>query len=301
MEFYWVNVGTTITEVLRGNFLWAPEASNSSSVGIRHLDHWDNVATVRAGDVIFCCHESAIAHIAVAKKDAYKASRPSSRSFSEWGDAGHRVDVELNSVRSEVHRDKISTDFISLFDDRCSPRLFTRNATLKQIYMAHLPKDAAVYLLEATSTLDVYEDRLITEGSEGKKPNKTTRTAIIEARVGQGKFRTDLLSAWGARCSLTGLSNVNLLVASHIHAWSLSTNDQRIDPDNGLLLASHMDRLFDRGLISFDDGGKLLVSNQVAVPDQRVLGLDVFTSLRRVTVRNREYLGWHRQRHGFED
>jgi putative restriction endonuclease len=56
MEFYWVNVGATIKEVLDGDFLWAPEASTTESGKVRHLDHWDNVAQVKAGDLIFCCH-----------------------------------------------------------------------------------------------------------------------------------------------------------------------------------------------------------------------------------------------------
>ncbi len=45
----------------------------------------------------------------------------------------------------------------------------------------------------------------------------------MKARIGQGKFRADWLKRWNNQCSLTGLANTDLLVASHIHAWSLST------------------------------------------------------------------------------
>ena len=68
MDFYWVNVGLTVNEVLSGNFLWAPEASLTQSGKIKRLEHWDNVARVRAGDLIFCCHSQRITHLAKAKR-----------------------------------------------------------------------------------------------------------------------------------------------------------------------------------------------------------------------------------------
>jgi predicted restriction endonuclease len=50
------------------------------------------------------------------------------------------------------------------------------------------------------------------------------------------------------------------LIASHIKPWRSANNQERIDGSNGLLLAPHVDLLFDRGLISFTDEGSLLVS-----------------------------------------
>ncbi|KVA54735.1 hypothetical protein WI70_10010 [Burkholderia cepacia] len=202
-------------------------------------------------------------------------------------------------LKTPLHRDDISLEFISKFDDRTSPSLFTSTGALKQIYMARLPQDAGAYLLEASRMVEHFEDVLITGDGNGMKVSKTTRDAIVKARVGQGKFRDDLLKVWKDQCSLTGLSNPDLLVASHIHAWSLSTNVERLDPDNGLLLAPHIDRLFDKGLISFDHEGRLLIGPDLSSHDQRLLALDRYTSLRKITAGNQNYLKRHRDRFKF--
>jgi len=44
---------------------------------------------------------------------------------------------------------------------------------------------------------------------------------------------------------------------------------QRLDGANGLLLTAELDALFDRGLISFDDSGGMLVSAQMPDTDRR--------------------------------
>ncbi|WP_353191063.1 HNH endonuclease [Pandoraea pnomenusa] len=300
MRFYWVNVGLTIKEVRVGNFLWAPESTQTKSGKVKHLDHWDNVAAIRKGDLVFCCHDKSISYIAIATADAYQAPRPAERSFSTWGNVGSRVDVSLHELQAPLARDDIAEDFISRFDARCVPRVFTSGATLKQIYMASLPADAGVYLLEMAEAIGLFEASLFSQSNEGKKVGKTVRDAIVKARIGQGAFRAELLRRWNRRCSLTGLSNTDLLVASHIHAWSLCSNDERIDPENGLLLAAHIDRLFDRGLISFDDGGALLISQLLTDADRALLALDRCTKLRQISPGNRKFLARHRAYYGFE-
>jgi len=46
------------------------------------------------------------------------------------------------------------------------------------------------------------------------------REALIRVRVNQSFFRRRILSAYEFRCSVTGLSVPELLVASHIVPWS---------------------------------------------------------------------------------
>ncbi|WP_425092053.1 HNH endonuclease [Burkholderia ambifaria] len=77
-------------------------------------------------------------------------------------------------------------------------------------------------------------------------------------------------------------------------------HDERIDSDNGLLLAPHVDRLFDKGLISFDQDGGLLVGPKLSARDQQLLALDRYTSLRTITKGNRTFLARHRARYKFE-
>ncbi|MCE1118414.1 HNH endonuclease [Pseudomonas sp. NMI795_08] len=135
-----------------------------------------------------------------------------------------------------------------------------------------------------------YEDLLIDVGGSGKPPSSTTREALIKARVGQGAFRTALCKRWSNKCALTGLSNPNLLIASHIHPWARCDNKARLDPDNGLPLAAHIDRLFEYGLISSDDFEKLLTSPKLCFKEQEILGLERFKSIDGLNEGNLEYL-----------
>lgn len=86
-------------------------------------------------------------------------------------------------------------------------------------------------------------------------PNNTEREVLIKARVGQGKFRSDMVKIWGhkERCVLTGIDIPELLTASHIRPWRDSSNEERLDPANGLLLVTHADKLFDKHLLSFEN------------------------------------------------
>jgi len=93
-------------------------------------------------------------------------------------------------------------------------------------------------------------------------PDETEREVLAKARIGQGKFRADLVAKWrkGEVCALTGLAVPELLVASHIKPWRESSNEERLDPMNGLLLVAHADKLFDRFLLSFEESRAGFVS-----------------------------------------
>lgn len=91
----------------------------------------------------------------------------------------------------------------------------------------------------------------------------TTRDALVQARVGQGRFRSDVASLWGKGevCALTGIDVPELLIASHIKPWRDSDDDERLDACNGLLLATHVDKAFDRHLLGFrEERGDFWVS-----------------------------------------
>lgn len=106
-----------------------------------------------------------------------------------------------------------------------------------------------------TPSAAVWQSDLVTDllDLERKIPDRTERQTLIMARVGQGQFRANVIAQWGLgeTCALTGVSIPALLTASHIKPWRNSTNEQRLDGMNGLMLAAHVDRLFDRHLLSF--------------------------------------------------
>src|SRR5690606_34146976 len=109
----------------------------------------------------------------------------------------------------------------------------------------------------------------------------TERDAVTKSRLGQGPFREKLQEYWRG-CSLTGCDLAGVLRASHIKPWRLSSNRERLDLYNGLLLTANYDALFDRGLISFRDDGSILVSDSLPLNDRRLLGVSSELRLRRV-------------------
>jgi putative restriction endonuclease len=89
-----------------------------------------------------------------------------------------------------------------------------------------------------------------------------TRSALIEARIGQGFFRRSVLSAYEYKCCITGIAVPELLVASHIVPWRTDPSN-RLNPKNGLCLSAIHDRAFDLGLIAISDDCRLLLSNRL--------------------------------------
>jgi hypothetical protein len=130
--------------------------------------------------------------------------------------------------------------------------------------------------------------------------DKTTKSALVQSRVGQGLFRKRLEDLDGVSCALTGISHPALLIASHIKPWAASTNEERLDPKNGLLLSANVDRLFDKGLISFASNGALLVSKRISDSDLYRCGIQSAMKLAvLVDARRGVYLAYHRQKYKF--
>lgn len=126
--------------------------------------------------------------------------------------------------------------------------------------------------------------------------------AVVKRRVGQGIFRNLLLVEFGTACCVTGLTNVRLLIASHIVPWSKSAPAQKLDPENGLLLSVSMDALFDKGLISFSDNGSILIGDDIDADSINILGLEKELALpeKLMTDARKKNLAEHRRRHGFD-
>ena len=103
---------------------------------------------------------------------------------------------------------------------------------------------------------------------------ETTVQAMREARVGQGPWRQMLLRQYANKCCLSGVTNNNLLIASHILPWSeCHTGSQRLDPNNGLLLNAMIDKAFDSKLITFDQLGNILYSPRLTQIETRLMGI----------------------------
>lgn len=123
-------------------------------------------------------------------------------------------------------------------------------------------------------------------------PKTTEAERLVVQRVGQGIFRDRLITYWQGSCPLTGISDHALLRASHIKPWKDCESDEdRLDVHNGLLLSALWDAAFDRGLVTFDDGGRPQYSMQLSEAAAAELR---WQAPIRLTDKHRAHLEWHR-------
>jgi len=120
------------------------------------------------------------------------------------------------------------------------------------------------------------------------------RAALVLARRGHGLFREHVERIETA-CRVTGVIDRRHLRASHIKPWYRSDDREKLDGHNGLLLAPHIDHLFDRGHISFTDAGELLVSPHMNPVVISAWGLKAGQKVGAFTPEQRGYLAYHRE------
>ena len=124
----------------------------------------------------------------------------------------------------------------------------------------------------------------------------TVASRIVQVRRKQDYFRRQLVGI-EKECRITGIADLRFLRASHIRPWAAcDTGTQRVDGNNGLLMAPQVDHLFDRGWISFEDSGRLLRSEELPEPIVKGLGLNLKKTGRygSFTEAQRGYLDFHR-------
>lgn len=127
-------------------------------------------------------------------------------------------------------------------------------------------------------------------------PKTTEAERLVAQRIGQDIFRDALIDYWSGACAVTGIKLKPVLRASHMKPWSQCDCDaERLNVFNGILLVANLDALFDRGLISFDDSGKILIASDVSAECREQLHIDPSMHLRWVASEHLDYLRWHRE------
>jgi hypothetical protein len=170
--------------------------------------------------------------------------------------------VEIDDV---VEFERIATETRKL------PIYLERNSVGKGMYNAAL-NSYSTYLADGKG---VYLEQDICEILTDESITETEKQSLVNTRIGQGQFRSDLLAYWKG-CAATGYRHSRLLVASHIKPWRFSSSEERLDVFNGLLLTPNLDKAFDLGYISFQKSGKICVSNELENPEVLGVTADLF-------------------------
>ncbi|GBL35325.1 hypothetical protein EMGBS15_09200 [Filimonas sp.] len=124
-------------------------------------------------------------------------------------------------------------------------------------------------------------------------PIITEKQGLVTSRVGQGAYRKSIINRWENKCAVTGFSDSRILIASHIVPWKEATDDERLDLHNGLLLSPTYDALFDRNLISFENSGKIILSDSISFEAYKKIGVDGKERIKSLSNSNMQYLQRH--------
>jgi len=120
---------------------------------------------------------------------------------------------------------------------------------------------------------------------------------IVRQRIGQDAYRKAMLDYWGNTCAVTGLQLPEVLRASHAKPWAeCETDAERLDVYNGFLLTANLDALFDRFLIGFDEGGRIIISKAISDSQKVLLNIHQNMQLRWISKEHESYLIFHRSK-----
>jgi putative restriction endonuclease len=270
MRYWWVNQNQTYKAEVSGGFLWSPK---TRADGARN-QFYEYMREVAVGDIIFSFCDTRIKAIGIALGQAETSSKPDfGAAGGAWSKEGWLVPVEFNELRSQIRPKDHITAVRPHLPGKYSP-LQQSGDGLQSVYLAEVPVSMAEVLIELigtefthalkelkgeVSTADVEEEKQ-EDAIKGRTDiGATTKIQLVKSRRGQGVFKANVRLNEKS-CRITGVTDPLHLRASHIKPWKDSTDEEKLNGCNGLLLSPHIDHLFDRGLISFTAEGDLLVS-----------------------------------------
>lgn len=319
MRFWWVNQNQTYRQEIAGAYLWSPKRSRGN---IRN-PFYETMREVAPGDIVFSFFDTRIQAIGIAASHCYESPRP--EEFGgvgmNWERIGWKVRVNFVTMQNKVRpKDHIGI-LRPVLPDRYSPLQRASGDGNQGIYLAELSPQLAHTLMtligyqaqdlvraasheEAAldrprveqADTEVWEHHLEQTIESTADIPETERESLIVARRGQGLFKERVMRI-ERFCRITKVDRLEHLRASHCKPWRDSSNEERLNGENGLLLTPSIDHLFDRGFISFEDTGRLIVS-PVAHPESlRRMGIETERPVNVGTFSEgqRSFLRYHRE------
>ncbi len=316
VRYWWVNQNQTYRHEVAGGYLWSPKRKAD---GHRN-PFYEFMREVAPGDLVFSFCDTLIRAIGLARSYAYEAPKPPEFGGAgrKWDEIGWRVDVRFQIMASPIRPADWIEKLRPLLPQRYSP-LRPNGHGVQSIYLTELSQHLALELAElvgaeigalarrelvADGPLDspnpelvLWEEHLRGNIEQDATLSRTDREALVLARRGQGLFRQRVQEI-ESRCRITLVDRPEHLRASHCKPWRDSNHEERLTGQNGLLLTPSIDHLFDRGFISFGEGGALLISPVAHKPSLQRMGVAVDRSVDVGTFTNGQarFLEYHRDR-----
>ena len=296
MNFYIVMQGRTYDEAKEKQVVWCSILDSSGQTP----HSWERMKEVKKGDAIFHCVKGEIVAISIAQEDCYEGVNP----LDDSGTVGNLFSADYEELMVPISVKEHFDEIQPLLPIKYSP--FQHNGDGNQGFLYPCNEMFAIKLLELMSDANIYEENEeqleFAIGLIAQKERNTLAPVLIEAeaeakvkiRKGQEKFRKQLLPLWDNHCALCGISLPELLHASYSKPWKDATNEERLDPYNGILLCRNHDALYDNGYIAFDGTGKIHISSEIDRIDYGKY--DIHEKMRVARVEeNKQYFKWHKR------
>lgn len=302
MRYWWVNQNQTYEHEVSGGFLWSPKANRNGG----RNQFYENMTRVSEGDMVFSFSDTLIKAVGKVQGSAKSASKPNFGSAGDrWDDQGWQVRVDFEEVGAPVKPKHFIDRLLPLMSQKYAPLQASGDGN-QGVYLAEISEEFAGVLLEelrsqnrGLATWQVSVDHEQDDDEEEKRLRgrtdlgETEISRLVMARRGQGRFRENVTD-YESECRVTGVNDTRFLIASHIKPWRLSDDAEKLDGCNGLLLAPHVDKLFDKGFISFLDDGQLLISDNLPTPVREAWFLKPPSLHKPLNERQRIYMAYHR-------
>jgi hypothetical protein len=317
MRYWWVNQNQTYRHEIGGGYLWSPKRKR----GNQRNPFYESMREVAPGDVIFSFCDTRIAAIGIAQTYCYESPKPSEFGSAglNWSAIGWKVDVRFVELENRIRPKDHMASLIHHLPEKYSPLTPDGNG-LQSVYLtevsiafaavmfrligheARAMRDAASAHAvidpnkpDAEVTLVEWEKHVEQQIQREPKLGETEKQSLIQARRGQGIFRTNVQTIEHA-CRITRVERPEHLIASHCKPWRDSSNEERLDGENGLLLTPTIDHLFDKGFIAFEGNGRLLISPVAhrASLDKMGIGIDEDINVGTFSQKQRYFLEYHR-------
>jgi putative restriction endonuclease len=317
MRYWWVNQNQTYRQEVEGGYLWSPKRK----AGAAKNPFYEYMREVSPGDIVFSFADTRIPAIGIVESYCYESPRPEEFGGAgmNWSNIGWRVRVSFTVLARQVRPKDHMSVLGQTLPSKYSPLQATGNGN-QGVYLTEVPQIMAQTLVgligaEAigiaraqrnmvpfekpageASDLELWERHIEETIQVAPDIAETDRQSLIIARRGQGLFKERVMQIESS-CRITKVSNPTHLIASHCKPWRDSSNQERLDGENGLLLTPSIDHLFDRGFISFEDKGRLIISPVAHLPSLQRMGVvtDEPVNVGKFSEGQRRFLDYHRQ------
>jgi len=304
MSYWWVNHKQTYTSEVKGGYIWSPKENSNGSRNQTYV----NLTLTKPGDIVFSYAARTIKAVGVIESNCQEQIKPSEfgKAGDVWSDIGWGVPIDWEILSVPVTPKDHMNTIAPLLPPKHSPLQLNGNGN-QRCYLASIQDELGYFLTELAQPknldsiiIDIEEG--ITEAEELKIIDDindsdielTEKEQVTKARKGQGKFRKNVIKK-ESKCRLTGVNKKDLLIASHIKPWKVSSNSERLDGNNGLLLSPHVDKLFDKGWITFLDNGDLISVSKEIDEALNQWGISLPVNVGSFSLKQTTYLAYHRE------